>query len=257
MWLGATSSARSSPIEVFFDFNGLATNANNSAVNAYINGQLPGTAVTGASGGLNYDGEGYVVGFSNGNCIVPLTLGNTDSGVYHGQSGDNFLINLGSDRITMSLASPIYSASFDFEIFPNGTVANGNLVSPSQYPDFRFRAYDSSNNLLADFHVLSVMPATGLYPNSPQHPFTPEPAPQFLSQLVAFTFAAGATRLEFIDWPERIGIDNLRLGFSPQSNPDPPPPTDVAEVPEPSTLLITGLFAIGGFSAWLKRRTNH
>jgi hypothetical protein len=39
------------------------------------------------------------------------------------------------------------------------------------------------------------------------------------------TFATGVTRVEFVDWPVKIGIDNL----------------DPSRVPEPGTLALLGL----------------
>jgi hypothetical protein len=242
---------------VAIDFNGLSANAGNTSIRDYLNAQLSAagasaqvTSVTGASGDQNYDGEGYVVGPRGPDGrVTSMTLGTTDFGVLHGAGGDRFLINpSGSDRIRMFFTEPIFAVSFDYEIFPNGDVPNGVGVDPSRYPDFTFNAYTTGTDLAnraEHFHVVSVLPGTnGTYPSSPNN--VNERAPQLLGS-VSFAFAEGVTVLEFIDWPERIGIDNLLLSFSAS-----PPPAAVP-TPEPAALVVWSLIAGTGIAVWRRR----
>ncbi len=110
-----------------FDFNSLADEASNAKVQKYMNNILkvlhPGgtVKVTGAKAEKEYTGDGHVVGPVSGNTVTPLTLGNTNGGVYHNGALDTFLVNSGSDRISMLFSFPIYSVFFDYEIFPVGT----------------------------------------------------------------------------------------------------------------------------------------
>lgn len=244
------------PSTVTYNFNqGLSTSASNSAVQAYIQTQLPGTIVTGAGGGQNYDGEGYVVGPVVDCDVLPYTLGTTDAGVWHGLSGDNFIVNSGSDRITMSFTQPIYSAAFDFEIFPNGSVPDGRNRSQSTYPDFTLNAYNGTQ-LVYSWRVFGELPGTnGTFPNSPNslNAGHAEYAPQLLSS-GSFAFAGGVTRLEFVDWPERIGIDNLSLGTQNFTTLDDPP--SVLSTPEPSSIVLMAgaLGSLMSISAWRRRK---
>lgn len=236
------------------DFNGISPNASNGQIRDYMNGQLSTagvsgqvTSVTGASGDRNYDGEGFVVGPRGASGqVTSLTLGNTDAGLQHSTSGDRFLINFNADLITMVFDEPIYGIAFDYEIFPNGDVPNGVGVDPERYPDFTFNAYSSGTSLanrLEHFHVFSVLPGTnGTYPSSPNN--LTERAPQLLGS-ASFVFSGGATVLQFIDWPERIGIDNLLLSFAPAPAPTP--------IPEPSALLVWTLLVGGGVAVCRQR----
>jgi hypothetical protein len=63
-----------------------------------------------------------------------------------------------------------------------------------------------------------------------------ERAPQFLGQ-AAFVFRGGVTTLEFVDWPVKVGIDNLRVSFTP-----------VAHAPEPSPLALLGCGGLVGLA---------
>ncbi len=260
LMLGLASSLQAAtiittPSTVTFDFNQLSTNASNGTVQNYIQTQLPGTIVTGAGGGQNYDGEGYVVGPVVNGRVQPYTLGTTDAGLWHGLSGDNFIVNQGSDRITMTFGQLIYSAAFDFEIFPNGSVPDGRNRPASSYPDFTLNAYNG-DQLVTSWRVFGDLPGTnGLPANSPNslRAGHAEYAPQLLSSN-AFAFANGVTRLEFVDWPERIGIDNLTLGIQgaqPQS--DPP---QVLHTPEPTSfvLMAGALGSLLMFSWWRRRQ---
>ena len=130
----------------------------------------------------------------------------------------------------MNFTQTIYSASFDYEIFPDGTCPNGNINCGSNWPDFKF-----------DAGATQIFATQGVMPSSSQHSPASgyngtETAPQYLGVSGTWNFTNGVTKLSFIDWPATIGIDNLVVGFTP------PTPGQTTLAPEPATL---GLFAFG------------
>lgn len=223
--LGPVLSAQAASID--FSFDTLANNANNAAVQTYMNGMLPGGAsvvVTGAVASKTYTGDGHVVG---PNYSTPLTLGNTNDGVQHGGAADTFIMNNSpTDRITMVFTGlTIFNISFDLEIFPDGTCPNTSHCTAANWPDFELAA---DGSLIEQW--LGLVPGTGgTYSVSPAM-HTLETAPQLLTVSGTWYFPGGVTKLEFIDWPAHIGIDNLRFN-----------------VPEPASfaLLGFGLIALG------------
>ena len=189
----------------------------------------------------SYTADGHVVGPASGGTVAARTLGTTDGGVPH-PGKDGFLMNAsGSDRITLHFARPVYAASFDYEIFPNGQVPDGTRTDPHHYPDFTFKA-----DGLTLLHTVSVLPGTaGTFAHSLASARHDERAPQLLGR-AAFDFPAGVTTLEFVDWPEKVGIDNLRVSCTP-----------VAHASEPSSLVLLGCGGLVGLLAlapWRKRR---
>jgi hypothetical protein len=204
----------------------LSSNAGHDQMVAYFNGLLqsayPGNSVaslTGAGFSTSYDADGHIVG--------PSLLSK-----YGG-----YFYNSGSDRITLMLNQPVRQISFDFEIFPNGSVPDGRRVNESHYPDFTFKA-DGVTYL----HQLSAMP------NGASRVSNPEYAPQYLSTTQTFTFGgAGVTTLEFIDWPVRIGVSNLRFDRAD-------PPVTTAAVPEPSLVALAA--GLGGLATAYRLRRS-
>lgn len=249
------SSAIAAAAPVVLDFNSLSDGNGNSAVQSYINGQLGAggfgsVTVTGARVERNYTGDDFVTGPRVGSGITPLTLGSSDFGNFHQGSWDSFIVNNattnGGDRITMNFTQPIYSVSFDFEIFPNSNVPDGTNTS-RPFPDFTFDAYAADGTLVEHYFVTSVLPGTGgILPNSPMHPHAglPELAPQFIGT-ASFLFPNGVTQLVFIDWPELIGVDNLTLGFAP---------TPPVHMPEPTTLVVWSLLCCAGACQFIRNR---
>jgi hypothetical protein len=233
-----------------FNFDGMSSfnNASNGTVQGYMQSILPGVTVTGALGitNNNYTGDGYVVGPVSGSTVTPLTLGNTTGGVQNSllpsaPSIDGYIVNSGLDRITIFLPEPIFGISFDYEIFPDGTCPRLNTQNRvycgsgnSNQPDFEFLA-DGAQMLM----MLGQVPSSP-YQHSPHSgPTSDELAPQYLSGTVSYAFASGVTKLEFVDWPQRIGIDDLSL----------------TTVPEPVTLSLVGIGLAGlGFSR--RKRTR-
>jgi hypothetical protein len=202
--------------------------------------------VTGAKVEADYIGDGHVVGprYVNGSLNNnapasgvhgsvprPLTLGTSDGGVMRGDplsdqmtdaTLDKYLVNSNTIKITMVFNFPIYDVSFDYEIFPNG----GNQTA--NWPDFTFKAGNSppgSNPTV--FYTQSILPGTaGSYSQSllyspdsvrgTSYADRIEPEPQFLGESGMRMFPDGVTVLEFWDWPERIGIDNLKINHTPE-----------------------------------------
>lgn len=250
---------------ISLDFNNINDAASNSTVQTKINEQLAGTGITatvaGARGEKNYTGDGHVVGplvtTSNGPQRKSLTLGNSDFGVYHGGALDGFLVNstTNNDRITMTFSEKIFGVSFDFEIFPDGTCPNGGTngcLSPtsSNWPDFTLKAdgalvftvdAEDPSNLAAVSISAPITVVAPVAPNlldSPMSGATGAPyelAPQLLAMSGWWDIPGGAYKLEFIDWPRQIGIDNLQM----------------TTVPEPGSLALV---AAGLGAGWLRRR---
>ena len=248
---GTLSSASATIYNFNFDGSNSFNNANNAAVQTYMQSVMLGVTVTGALGLTNnqYTGDGYVVGPVSVTpaTATPLTLGNTtgrvpNSLLLSAPAIDGYIVNSGSDRITMMLPKPILDISFDYEIFPDGTCPRLNTGTSitcgpnnSNRPDFNFLA---NGNLV--FTTLGNVPSLPNLLHSPHSgPTINELAPQYLSGTVTYSFANGVTKLEFVDWPQRIGIDNLSL----------------STVPEPATVALIGIGLAGlGFS---RRQRKH
>lgn len=117
--------------------------------------------------------------------------------------------------------------TFDYEIFPDGTCANGNknkrghYINFSSWPDFTFKA-----NGQQVFETLGVMPGNPVapWPDSPAM-HSGETAPQYLGvgslNSGTLTFKNGVSYLQFIDWSAAIGIDNLTITTTPTPTPEP------------------------------------
>jgi len=240
---GTANTSTAAPL--MLDFNLLSSGQGNTSIRNHINGQLLGgmtVTVSGARTERNYTGDSFAVGPVSGRAVTSWTLGNTDFGIPHPDPKDTFLVNSGSDRITMTFSAPIYAVSFDYEIFPHGGMPNGTGHSTSEaaWPDF---------SLLADgaevFRKFGVMPgAEGTFLHSPMSgPVAAELAPQFLGLSGLWLFPGGVTKLEFVDWPRMIGIDNLLIHDTPIVTQDLPEPTSI--------LLLSG--GLAGLLVWRRR----
>jgi hypothetical protein len=225
---------------IVFNFNSLAPGATSNQIQTYMDGVLSAAgctgctvSVTGAVADQLYTGEGYVVG-PNG---TSLTLGDSESatnnGVTPNTSHDTFIANTNdssaqvADQITMSFNFSVIGASFDYEIFPDGTCSQLNATNcggakvgkyfPNQ-PDFTFATSNNSNV----FTQYGVTPsAGGVNGSSTLGPNGTILAPQWIGTYSG-TFTP-TTQLNFVDWPATIGIDNLTV-------------TNAS--PEPSTMIL-------------------
>jgi hypothetical protein len=209
-------------------FAGLKNGANDKKVQAYLQGVVntihPGgkVTVTGAVASTTYGDHGHVVGPVNGKKVSSYTLFNMDH--------SPFLMNSGKDdRITLSFSFKIYKVSFDYEIFPDG--------SKEQAPDFTFAA-DGKTQFTVKGESPSVLGPYEHSPASGRHKI--EKSAQYLGSSGTWYFPNGVTKLEFIDWPAHIAIDNLKLGLQ--------------VVPEPASLVLLGC-GLAGLPI-LRRRTR-
>lgn len=286
---GAVSAHAAS---ITFNFNSLAPGATSAQIAALMTSELvtagctlcsvtlpTGTSGNGDSQGATtdttYNGDGHVVGSVSGSTVTSLTLNNTNGGTNptSATSGANnvFLANTNnssgtvSNQITLDFQGLTINgaASFNYEIFPDGTcpqLTSGSCggsptggIYPNQ-PDFEFQAGTNTNGKDA--------PVTTFGTNGTQYGYTPgaapgstlkrspnsgafgtELAPQYISSWSGSL--SNVTELDFIDWPATIGVDNLQLTYTPNT------PT----VPEPASLLLLGTLAFGLVKG-LKRKTS-
>src|SRR6185312_2705225 len=263
---------------ITFDFDSMAyrsssTPGSNAAVGTYLNGVWSGAGqagnitVTGAGELSNnqYTGDGHVVGpskctryYAQQVCTAwsttPATLGSTEGGdqgtaavdPLSTQSPDNYIVNASSDRITITFPTPVYALSFDFEIFPDGTCPSSTNCGRGgvNVPDFSLWVDNT-----VQWQVLGTYPgSSNTYAHSPNsgHGST-EKAPQYLSHAGLIVFDQGATQVSFVDWPQRIGIDNLVVDTQCEYLSCPR-----HDAPEPPTLPLT----VGALAAlaWCVRR---
>jgi hypothetical protein len=218
-----------------FAFDGVQLSGgtgNNAAVQTYLNNTV-GVGVVSVYGAVaqqTYNGDGHANTdpLADANHNRSVTLGTTNGATSptdytHFHTGyDTFITNVGGDnpnskygqtgneKIVFVFSSPIYYVSFDWEIFPDGAC---NTCSPgsANYPDFELWAGTATTKLY-DFDA-SQFPVSA-----------PNGYPQGLGQFSA-VLPQGVTRLEFVDWPQMIGIDRL----------------DPTTVPEPETLSLVGV----------------
>jgi len=247
---------------ITFDFNSLSDNANNSAVQTYMNGVLApysaSVAVSGALADNNYTADNHLVGPKNGS-VTPLALWNTDGSVtgnsdttkWHIGTRDTYIMNVsGITTIAMDFTGiDIDGVTFDLQIFPDGTCPNASSTSSSQnkgctstaninWPDFKF-VVEGSEVEAWD----GVLPNTlGTYKYSPAKSTNGgETAPQLLTTSGYIDLSGlNALSLDFVDWPAHIGVDNLVI-YTRE-------PPDETEVPEPASILTFGsglLIALG------------
>ncbi len=237
-----------------FNFNSLASGKPASggtlptdSITNYMNNILGCNCVlvTGAVADKTYNGEGFAVGPGNG--ATSLTLGTSDGAVNNAAplnkdaSGkvvyDTFISNTNdsssqiSNQITMQFINGFSftgNITFDFEIFPDGT-SGANQSNP---PDFEFVVNGGAPTI-----VYGAVPGTtnGSSTHSPKSgSSSTEPNLQYIG--VWSQNVTNATKLEFIDWPPTIGVDDLVL----------------SRVPEPGTIVLLGTGLAG--LLFLKRK---
>jgi hypothetical protein len=229
---------------LLFDFDALPSYGNN--VQNYVNSVAGAGNVTvyGAHADKEYVGDKFVTksgAVTNPGYLQYLTLGTsdgakspTDFAAKSTRQNDWFITNAGvdtnlntawgkngNDKIVFVFKYPIFNLSFDWEVFPNWTCKDLEKCVPGSdnYPDFKLWAGTDKGSKLYDFGA-SYFPVSS--PTVGGKTFLPQGLGHFSA-----AFASGVTRVEFVDWPVLIGIDNL----------------DPRRVPEPGTLALLGLAA--------------
>lgn len=226
-----------------------------------------------AQQGVNsYTGDNHVAGPVKNGTPRPLTLGDTentttwDASTPTLNSTDGYIKNCTPiDGTGCSGASPdiflnfanlkyngkaveIASISFDFEIFPDGTCSadtysacGGSKNAAGHRPNTPDLELWSGDNATGHYFTTwwGVTPS-GNNKYSVAMP-SGETAPQLLgsSGLITIDPNLHLTSLDFMDWPETIGIDNLVITFR--------------QVPEPASM---GLVALAFGSLFLVMRRN-
>ena len=234
------------------------------------------TGAVGQEGTNSYAGEGFAVGPVINNAVRPLTLGDTNGSATPNHlttawdsnpptlvgSHDGFIKNCTSiDSCTSSPdifmnfnGQQISSFSFDFQIFPDGTCPQldgvGHTtscgVNNANLPDLEIWSGDNATG--THFGTLfGVAPNTaGTYKYSLNNATgSGETAPQLLGT-ATYTVAAGTniSTLDFMDWPETIGIDNLVVNFIPPK---------VNHIAEPPTIALL-VFGLAGLVMMARRK---
>jgi hypothetical protein len=240
LFFGTGLSARAD--QFTFNFNSLASGAPasggvgiNASITNYMNNILGCNCVlvSGAVADKTYNGEGFSVGPGNG--ATSLTLGTSDGAMNNAAAldkdatgkvvYDTFIAttNDSSTKISTEMTMQFINGfmfsgnvSFDYQIFPDGTSG----TNPANPPDFEFAVNGALQGV-----TVGVAPGTtnGGSTHSPKSgPGAVEPNLQYIgtwSQPVT-----NVTKLEFIDWPPTVAIDNLVI----------------SRVPEPASIFLFG-----------------
>jgi hypothetical protein len=236
---------------VTFNFNSLAENATAAQIQTYMTSTLQAVCATctvtiaGAYADTTYgnnSGNNHVVGPSG----KALTLGtsdgatsNSDAAAMHSAGTyDTFLgtvndaDNSSDNEITLVFTGlSVTNAAFDYEIFPDASDTGA----------FTLTAGNNGGSQSTVFTQNGLKPsATGTDGTSTRSPASnPETIVQYIG--TGSWAIASDNDIDFVDWPEAIGIDNLVLTYKT--------PT----VPEPSSIVL--LASVGAFLLFKARRS--
>jgi hypothetical protein len=259
-FLGSAFSARAD-ITFTFDSISYATGNQDTAIAHYMDTLLGGTCATlfncvtvtglqsnGTPGGFvatdeTYTGDGHVVSNTAGKS---LTLGDSNGATSNSSvapgATDIFLANTDDGRnqlsqgIEITFTTAVTLTGFDYEIFPDGSCPSlSNCGSgQSNLPDLIFKVNGVTNTTFTGDAPCATIGAcqgqanSGKDGNSTQSPMmTTETAPQLIGTWTGSI--SGVTKLDFLDWPATIGVDNIKISTA---------------TPEPTG----GVFLIGGLA---------
>jgi len=250
---------------VIFNFNALAENASAATINSVLTSQLQAAgcvgctvAVTGAYADTTWNADGHVTGPGTGS--RSLTLGTAANSL---GAGNNTLAG-GSTTTSALTASGTYNTflattsdagvncgaeceislvftgltlnsitGFNYEIFPDGTT--------QQPPDLTLSTGSGLGTPISGFGTggtkLGVTPGT-TNGNSTLSPLGTETSLQYIGAWTTSLNVAGASELNFVDWPNTIGFDNLQFTYNTPGTPS---------VPEPGSMVLLATVAAGLF----------
>jgi len=121
---------------------------------------------------------------------------------------------------------------FNYEIFPDGT---------GQTPDLTLSTGSGLGTPISGFGTggtkLGVTPGT-TNGNSTLSPLGTETSLQYIGAWTTSLNVAGASELNFVDWPNTIGFDNLQFTYNTPGTPS---------VPEPGSMVLLATVAAGLF----------
>jgi len=212
-------------------------------------------AVTGAVVDHTYNGDGHVVGPLVSGSYQSLTLATSNgaansNGTYTVNANDNFIANTNDSSSQISTQmNMVFSGftlngtvSFDFEIFPDGSGVQPDFTLQYVQGGTVSGGVVTGGTLVALGTNLGVTPGTtcGTLTHSPNSGGGSTEA----SQQCIGTWSVNvtnATELEFVDWPQTIGVDNLVLTRT--------------TTPEPGSLVLFGSGLLG-IAALIRRRLS-
>jgi hypothetical protein len=270
---GFVEPAAAGTVTTTFNFDGLGNNASAATIASYMSSVLQGLGLganmvtvsggIGQQGAGSYAGEGYAVGPKIGGTVDPLTLANTNGAVspdtnpaqwdsnpptLSNSNPDGFVKNCTSADSSCTASPDIFfdfhglqiqSFGTDFQIFPDGScpsLSNCGGTGNPNLPDLEINSgAGATGTHFGTFY--GVAPgAGGTYNDSPNDPLG-ETAPQLLGTTGTYNVASFTSNpvssLDFMDWPNTIGLDNLQITFK--------------KTPEPATMAIFvfGLLGLG------------
>lgn len=272
LFFGIAAVASATSVTATFNFSGVAENATAAQISTYMTTTLQAAGctgctvtVTGAVADTTYNGEGYATGPTN-SPSRSLTLGtstgatasNTNSTINAAGVYDTFIANTNDSsgnlgtQITVKFSGFTINgtASFDYEIFPDGTCTALNATNcggaavggiyPNQ-PDLKLEAGTNSSGtdpVVTSFGTNGIQ--YGVTPGTTNGNATVGPngtisAPQYIGTWTTASALNGTNELDFIDWPATIGVDNLVLTGT----------TTTSAVPDPSSVLLFGTVVAG------------
>jgi hypothetical protein len=258
--LGSAVSARAD-ITFTYDSITYATGNQDTAIAHYMDTLLGGTCATlfncvtvtglqsnGTPGGYvatdkTWSGDGHVVSNTSGKS---LTLGDSNGATSNSSTtpgaADIFLANTDdnasqlSQGIEITFATAVTLTGFDYEIFPDASCPQLSNCGAGQsnLPDLEFSVNGSLNTKFnADAPCATAGGCQGQASSgndgnsihSPNSGSGTELSPQLIGTWSGSI--SGVTKLDFLDWPATIGVDNIKIA-----------------TPEPTG----GVFMIGGLA---------
>jgi hypothetical protein len=210
--------------------------------------------VAGAYADTTWNGDGHVTGPGTGSRSLTLGTAASSLGV-----GNNTLAS-GSTTTSALTASGTYNTflattsdagvncgaeceislvfngltlnsitGFNYEIFPDGT---------GQTPDLTLSTGSGLGTPISGFGTggtkLGVSPGT-TNGNSTLSPLGTETSLQYIGAWTTSLNVAGASELNFVDWPNTVGFDNLQFSYTTT--------TTTSSVPEPGSVVLLATVA--------------